>query len=669
MAIARLAGKAAMVGGLAAADVAGALPLLAAAGLIGAGMAKGWGGKSDKDKEDKSDTIAKTSIAGASATEAARDVLEKILVEVEGIHQTLKDRVVPESLKKELALDARTRHRELVASIKGMVGTTGDTPKEKKETWWDKLKKFMSWILNPKTWAKALLVTGGIVTALLWFVRGVGAFFLSPVGLALLAVIVVAINWRKIKATIRGAIKSIKQWGKSILNTLLIPLGWLVDTSVDFLADEDDPTPDMGMDDTIGEEDVGRATSNYGILRMLDQPFDEPVVPMEMDDPVGDAEFEVPPQREGIEGEDWWIDENGKLHIIISGVDEEPAVSDPRKGPGTAEEIAAYRAEHNQGLLDEFNAMKNDFIVAQTNKHAEEVERQNATIRHLNSMLDTTMMGGIPLVGAPTKKLSEEEQFIEDLRARGASEEAIALSVRMKFRSQWEQSLTSDEERNIAEMEEGGSSQKAIKHRIQMDRNAREKGFKNQAEYLASIPEKGETKQSSMWVLPKDTQKKTYKEGWQVKRGFGDWEDVADQDVPTTSGYKGVTTASHTRYKQKAGSPSVSSSSQASTPSTGSQAGASLKLPTGSSPLSNVMSSFSNLLPKATASVQTGGNQVQLGMTITGAGRIGTQTITVTTNTDTSSTWSSTTGSTQTAQRGFPVNNNHTQPPYTGRDA
>tara|TARA_Y100000034_G_C6858693_1_gene390544 strand:+ start:1 stop:1365 length:1365 start_codon:yes stop_codon:yes gene_type:complete len=74
-------------------------------------------------------------------------------------------------------------------------------------------------------------------------------------------------------------------------------------------------------------------------------------------------------------------------------------------------------------------------------------------------------------------------------------------------------------------------------------------------------------------------------------------------------------------------------------------------------------------LPKATANVQTGGNQVQLGMTIVGAGRVGSKTITVQTNVDTSSTWSSRSGSTQTTQQGFSINNNHTQPPQTGRAA
>ena len=134
MALARAIGgglaKAGGIGGLAIAGVAGAMPLLAGVGLIGAGMAKGWGDKSDKDKEDKSDSESLTPILGDSATEGARKVLEKILDEVQGIHQTLKDRVVPESLKKELALDARTRHRELVAAIKSMGGREDDTPKD-----------------------------------------------------------------------------------------------------------------------------------------------------------------------------------------------------------------------------------------------------------------------------------------------------------------------------------------------------------------------------------------------------------------------------------------------------------------------------------------------------------------------------------------------------------
>ena len=95
---------------------------------------------------------------------------------------------------------------------------------------------------------------------------------------------------------------------------------------------------------------------------------------------------------------------------------------------------------------------------------------------------------------------------------------------------------------------------KAIKHSIEMDRSAREKGFKNQAEYLASIPEKGEKKQdATMWVLPKDTREQTYTQGWQVKKGFGEWEDVSDQKVADMP-IPGVSTLSHVRYRQKDGS-------------------------------------------------------------------------------------------------------------------
>jgi hypothetical protein len=182
-----------------------------------------------------------------------------------------------------------------------------------------------------------------------------------------------------------------------------------------------------------------------------------------------------------------------------------------------------------------------------------------------------------------------------------------------------------------------------------------------------------QSKQSSMWVLPKDTTPKTYNEGWQVNKGGG-WEDVADQNVPTIMGEKGLSTLSHVKYRQKPGSPSVGSS-QTTAPSTSSFPAAtsfSASLGGGSrvqSNLSSIFSSVMNKMPTVEAQVQTGGNQAQLGMVVVGAGRIGSRTITVTTNTDASSSWSSTSGSTQTTQTGFSVNNNHTQPPYTGRDA
>ena len=589
--------KAGGIAGYAIADVAGALPLLAGAGLIGAGMAKGWGGKSDKDKEDKSGTIAKTPLMGESATEAARKILEKILVEVEGIHKTLKDRVVPESLKKELRLDALTRHRELIASIMHGKSMTKGTHSVK-ETWWDKLKKFMSWILNPKTWAKALKVGGGIVAALLLFVKGIGAFFLSPAGIALLAVLVVAINWRKIKATIRKAIKSIKVWGKWILTT--IGLGFLVDTSVDHLADEDDPSPDMGMDDTIGEEDVGRASSNYGILKMLDAYEEE--VPLNIIIRTGADELSEVQRDDNVFGSDEEADKF--LDDVMAG-----------KKPDKESEVT--------GNVFATGAAADNFL--QDTKRKSLKERWSDRAKK-QVELKATMQNQIAASGLTTKQIVDEIQPQTPLVDRGTYSYFDSYARK------------------------GGSKV-----------NAEEMyGREREVTVFDGSPQ---PKQSR-----KDTTPKTYNEGWQINKGGG-WEDVADQKVPTIMGEKGLSTLSHVRYRQKEGSPSVGSTSQTSMPST-STAAASLSASSGSSNMqANLASIFKSVIPNVSAQVTTGGNEVQLGMTIAGVGRIGSRTIIRNTNVDTSSTFASSSGSTQTTQQGMSVNNNHTQPPQQGRDA
>ena len=262
---------------------------------------------------------------------------------------------------------------------------------------------------------------------------------------------------------------------------------------------------------------------------------------------------------------------------------------------------------------------------------------------------------------AKEEPLSEEEQFKKDARAKGASEEAIALAVRMKFRSEWEQSLTPDEERKQARMEEAGASEKAIKHSIQMDRSAREKGFKNQAEYLASIPEKGETKPAL-----------TYDEGWQINKGGG-WEDVADQKVPTIMGEKGLSTLSHVRYRQKGTTQQSSSTSSNAASSLASSLKSVQKKDTdreqGTGGIQSSLSLISSFLPKATATVSGDGTSAQLTMQLAGAGRIGQKTIIINATTDSSSSFSTSVNNTETHQKAMSINNNHTQPPQTGRDA
>ena len=115
---------------------------------------------------------------------------------------------------------------------------------------WEWISPFISWITKPLSWIKSLLSLPWII-ALKTFAVVVGKFFLTnPIGIALLAIGVIALNWKDIKASITGYIDTIKGWIKKALTWL--GQGWRIN-------DPDDEIPaDMGMDDTADEDDVGR---------------------------------------------------------------------------------------------------------------------------------------------------------------------------------------------------------------------------------------------------------------------------------------------------------------------------------------------------------------------------------------------------------------------------
>ena len=104
--------------GLMAADVAGALPLIGAAGAIGAGAMKGakmFGG----GKTKPGDVTPVTPLAGESSADAVQTVLEKILVDATAIREVIASKTVPEAEKKEIALDEEVRHNEMIEAILG----------------------------------------------------------------------------------------------------------------------------------------------------------------------------------------------------------------------------------------------------------------------------------------------------------------------------------------------------------------------------------------------------------------------------------------------------------------------------------------------------------------------------------------------------------------------
>ena len=129
------------LGGMAA-SVTGATPLIAGAGLIGAGAKKGaglFGGGGAKDKEEEK----KEALGGLNL-----DILNAIYKEVAGIKSVLMGSD-PESEKKEIALDAEVKHRELLDSL--MSGFGGGEGEKKKGGLLSLLKRVFLFLKN-KYW-------------------------------------------------------------------------------------------------------------------------------------------------------------------------------------------------------------------------------------------------------------------------------------------------------------------------------------------------------------------------------------------------------------------------------------------------------------------------------------------------------------------------------------
>ena len=603
--------------GLMAADVAGALPLIGAAGAIGAGAMKGakmFGG----GKTKPGDVTPVTPLAGESSADAVQTVLEKILVDATAIREVIASKTVPEAEKKEIALDEEVRHNEMIEAILGR-NELIEGEEEEKESWWDRIKKFMKWVVNPKTWIKALAGTL-IVKSLLKFMVTVGRFLLGPVGLALMAVLIIAINWPSVKKSVKAFLEAVKDYVQAILNASGI------NALIDFFSTETDDVDDFA--DMPGTEEV----------------------PIE-DDMVGDAQFE---QLETAEPIPIGPIQTGQLEVIDKPPKDDTSAFDETDWDKFLDDVMAGKKPDKEAEVtgDVFATG------AAADKFLDDIMNEPAAPEPQTKITGTMGEGGvsmqIPTMAALSrafqaeepKPLSEEEQFKKDMKAQGRSDEAIALMVRMKFRSDWEKSLTPDEEQLVTQMKEGGASQKAIKHRIKMDRDAREQGYDSHAAWMASIDD------------APVAEEKTYNEGWQKWTAGGGWEDVADQKVPTIDGEKGISTLSGVRYRQKEGSDepgSVSTSSLKSSPTPSAQSG--------SNTIQNGVNALNNVFNKASTAMVGDGASAQLALQLMGAGKFGQRVIVINTDTDLSTTFATSTDNTQTYSKGFSVTNNHTQPP------
>ena len=247
--------------------------------------------------------------------ESPTKILQQILTETQTIHRVMASQVVPASEEEEIERDKDVKDQEILDAL-GNIVPKEDKTKKKKEPWWKILwawiKPFISWITKPLSWIKSLLSLP-FFTALKTFAVLAGRFFLfNPVGIALLTIGIVAINWRDIKKAIKGYVNTIKGWIKTALTA--IGLGWMIN-------DPDDDDISLGATDDMEEERFRRETA----MIPDDERFAGGEVPQEW------VESEVVPEApeafadpsiledQSPEGKDWWIGEDGKLNIMITG--------------------------------------------------------------------------------------------------------------------------------------------------------------------------------------------------------------------------------------------------------------------------------------------------------------------------------------------------------------
>ena len=155
--------------------------------------------------------------------EAPTKVLQRILGEVQSIHKVMASQVVPPSEEEELERDEDKKDDEVLDAIGNIIPKD---KKKKKEPWWKRLwawiKPFISWITKPLSWIKSLLNIPFIV-GLVTFASAVMAFFLfNPVGLALLTIGIIAINWKDIKKAIKGYVNTVKGWIRTALKAMFL---------------------------------------------------------------------------------------------------------------------------------------------------------------------------------------------------------------------------------------------------------------------------------------------------------------------------------------------------------------------------------------------------------------------------------------------------------------
>jgi len=195
--------------------------------------------------------------------ESPTKILKRILTEVQTIHKVMASQVVPPSEEEEIQRDKDKKDDEVLDALEDL-GPKEDKGKKKKTPWWKMLwawiLPFIKWITKPLSWIKSLLKLPFIM-GLTKLVITLGRFLLfNPVGIALLTIGIIAINWRAIKKAIKGYWATFKGWVKTTLNFL--GLGGLMPEEVEVLGDsatDDESSADDVVSPEVSDEEVLQA--------------------------------------------------------------------------------------------------------------------------------------------------------------------------------------------------------------------------------------------------------------------------------------------------------------------------------------------------------------------------------------------------------------------------
>jgi len=209
--------------------------------------------------------------------ESPTKILQRILTEVQTIHKVMASQVVPPSEEEEIKRKKDIKDEEVLEALEDL---RPEEEKKKKKPWWKMLwawiGPFIKMILNPLTWIKAFLALPAIV-GLVTFASAVMAFFLfNPVGLALLTIGIIAVNWKDIKASIKKFVGNIKSWVKKAL--ISVGLGSWVETAEETearKAEEAAAALESQIDQTLTDDRPETTVTPKGrsTIRNLSSPF------------------------------------------------------------------------------------------------------------------------------------------------------------------------------------------------------------------------------------------------------------------------------------------------------------------------------------------------------------------------------------------------------------